>query len=246
MRCLSKKRVFHNAGWLKGFSLVEAVTALIILALFSSSVLVVVSRSMASAADSALRMQAFEVARENMETLLAKDTVEETTEYGDSDRYPEIQWETTVGTFYEPVTTRMWAQAVCAAEYTDSEGEKQKIELTHWLTDLTAEEMLKIVEQKQKLKEKLAEEGRTEEKPPSEEDLKKETAEDKQKQEEKQQDEDKQDQNKQQEQDEGKEKQPQTQKPERTYCGYTEADLLQLYRTNPTEFWKIMWNCEDF
>ncbi len=148
MKCLSKKELFYNGGCLRGFSLVEAVTALIILALFSSSVLVVISRSMASAADSAQRMQAFEVARENMEALLAKNSVEETTEYGNSDRYPEIQWETTVTTFYEPATSRIWAQAVCNAEYIDSEGEKQKVELTHWLTDISKEQLLEMLKNK--------------------------------------------------------------------------------------------------
>ncbi len=131
----------------KGFSLVESATALIILALVSSSVLVVVNRSMASAADSQLRMQAFGVARENMEKLLAKDVVHEMAEYGSDDRYPEIQWSTAVEMFYEPLTMRMWIQAVCSAEYIDTAGETQTIELTHWLTDLTVEQLLKIMEQ---------------------------------------------------------------------------------------------------
>jgi len=132
------------------FSLVETVTALIILALISSSVLVVISRCMASTADSALRMQAFEVSRKNMETLLSKDSVAETVEYGSSDKYPEIQWQTTVETFYEPLTSRMWIQAVCSAEYTDSAGELQTVELTHWLTNLTKEQLLEIIKQRQK------------------------------------------------------------------------------------------------
>jgi hypothetical protein len=132
------------------FSLVETVTALIILALISSSVLVVINRCMTSVADSTLRMQAFELSRENMETLLSKSSVSEMAEYGSSDRYPEIQWQTTVGTFYEPLTARMWIQAVCSAEYTDSAGEQQTVELTHWLTDLTKEQLLEIIKQRHK------------------------------------------------------------------------------------------------
>ncbi|GAI98044.1 unnamed protein product [marine sediment metagenome] len=115
----------------------EALTALIILALVSSSVLVVINRCMASAADSALRMQAFEIARDNMETLLSKDSAEEMVEYGSSDKYPAIQWQTAVETFYEPMTERMWVRAVCSAEYADIAGDVQTIELTHWLTALT-------------------------------------------------------------------------------------------------------------
>jgi len=93
------------------FSLVEVVTALAILALISSSVLVVINRCVASTADLSLRMQAFEVARENMEKLLASTLVQEKIEYGESDKYPEITWHTVVETFYEPITARMWLSA---------------------------------------------------------------------------------------------------------------------------------------
>ena len=114
------------------FSLVEVVVALVILAFISSSVLVVINRYMAAAADSVLRMQAFEVARTNMEKLLTADSATDSVEFGTSEMYPDIEWETVVETFYEPLTSRMWVQAVCSAEYTDSEGEVQEIELTHW------------------------------------------------------------------------------------------------------------------
>jgi prepilin-type N-terminal cleavage/methylation domain-containing protein len=143
----------------KAFSLIEVLTALAILALVSSSVLVVINRCMASAADSALRMQAFEVARDNMETLLSRDSVKEMVEYGSSDKYPEIQWQTTVETFYEPVTERMWVRAICSAEYTDMTGDVQTIGLTHWLANLTKKQLLQIIEERKKQKERLAEEG---------------------------------------------------------------------------------------
>lgn len=135
------------------FTLTEVMTALVILAIVSSSVLVVINRCVASAADSALHMQAFEVARENMEKLLASDSVEETTDYGDSDKYPEIKWQTVVETFYEPITARMWVRAVCSAEYTDSIGETQTVELIHWLTDVTKGQLLQIMEQQQEQQE---------------------------------------------------------------------------------------------
>jgi len=129
----------------KAFSLIEVLTALAILALICSSVLVVINRCVASAADSALRMQAFEVARENMEKLLASPLVQETAEYGESDKYPEITWQTIVETFYEPITARMWVRGVCSAEYIDTEGQEQTVELTHWLTDLTQRQLLDIM-----------------------------------------------------------------------------------------------------
>ena len=134
------------------FTLVEVMTALVILAIISSSVLVVINRCMASAADSALRMQAFEVARDNMETLLSKDSVNEMVEYGSSVKHPEIQWKTAVETFYEPETEQIWVRANCSAEYADTAGDVQTIELTNWLTGLTKEQLLQMLEEKQKEK----------------------------------------------------------------------------------------------
>ena len=147
MKCRSKKILLYAPA----FSLVEAVTALIILALVSSSVMVVVNRCMASAADSELRMQAFEVARDNMETLLSKGTVEEMVEYGSSDKYPEIQWQTTVELFYDPTfeQTPIWVKGICSAEYADTAGQTQTVELTQWLTGLTREQLIGMIRQEQ-------------------------------------------------------------------------------------------------
>jgi type II secretory pathway pseudopilin PulG len=140
----------------KAFTLGEVVAALAILALVSSSVLVVINRCLTSAADSRLRLQALEVARENMEKLLSAGSVKETVEYGESDKYPQIKWETVVETFYEPITARMWIRGVCSAEYNDIEGESQTVELTHWLTDLTKEQLLQIMKEQEKEDEQLA------------------------------------------------------------------------------------------
>jgi hypothetical protein len=105
-----------------------------------------------------MHMQAFEVARKNMEELLTSDLVEESVEYGNSERYPDIQWETVVESFYEPLTDKMWIQAICSAEYTDSEGEVRKIELTHWLTDLTKAQTQQILARQEEEQERLANE----------------------------------------------------------------------------------------
>lgn len=131
----------------KGFSLVEILMALAVLALTSSSVLIVIDRCVASAAASALKMQAFEVARENMEMLLASPSVKESVEYGESDTYPTITWQTVVETFYEPITERMWLRGVCSAQYSDPNGNEQSVELTHWLTDLSKEQLLEMMKQ---------------------------------------------------------------------------------------------------
>jgi hypothetical protein len=111
--------------------------AVALLAFIGSSVWLVMERCTASAADSIQRMRAFEIARENMEKLLGSDSVQEMTEYGVSEKFQDIRWQTTVESFYEPLTSRMWARAVCSAEYTDSGGETKNVELTHWLTSLT-------------------------------------------------------------------------------------------------------------
>jgi hypothetical protein len=108
-----------------------------LLAFIGVSVWLVLERCTASAADSIQRMRAFEIARENMEKLLGSDSVQEGTEYGISEKFQDIRWQTAVESFYEPVTSHMWARAVCSAEYTDSGGETKDVELTHWLTRLT-------------------------------------------------------------------------------------------------------------
>jgi prepilin-type N-terminal cleavage/methylation domain-containing protein len=136
LKCYNKKAAF---------SLVEVVTALAILALISSSVFVVIDRCVTLATDSTLHIQAFEVARENMEKLLASSSIEEGVEYGQSDKHPGIVWQTIVETFYEPITARMWIRGVCVAEYEDTQGQEQKVELTHWLTDLTRGQLLEIM-----------------------------------------------------------------------------------------------------
>lgn len=141
MICRSNRSDTHN----RAFSLVEVMAAAAILGLVSSSVIVIVSRCAVSGANSALQIQAFEVARENMEKLLASDSLEETAEYGESELYPGIEWETTVETFYEPITARMWVKGVCLARYRDFEDQEQTVELTHWLTDLTKEQLLKMM-----------------------------------------------------------------------------------------------------
>jgi type II secretory pathway pseudopilin PulG len=150
----------QNSKFKTAFSLVETVTALIILAITTSSVLVVINRCVSSTADLAIRRQAFEVARDNMETVLTSTSVSEMVEVGTSDKYPQIQWQTTIEPFYEPITERMWVQATCSAEYTDTAGELQTVELTHWLTDLTKEQLLEIIEQKQLEEQRLAEESK--------------------------------------------------------------------------------------
>ena len=153
----SKKNLFSASTHRRAFSLIEVMTALVILALVSSSVLVVISRCMASATDSTLRMHAFEAVRENVEKLLASEQVTLMTEYGISDKYPQIQWQTSVETFSEPATSQMWLRVISSAVYIDSAGQEQTIEITHWLTKLTEQQVQMILQEQEKQKQQLAE-----------------------------------------------------------------------------------------
>lgn len=137
----------HRRSAEAAFCLMEVVAALTILVFLTISILSVYDRCMTAAADTTLKMQAFEIARENMENLLATDSVELKVENGQSELYPDILWQTTVESFYEPLTSRTWLTATCTADYIDTSGNEQTIELKHWLTELSQEDMKKITDQ---------------------------------------------------------------------------------------------------
>ena len=80
----------------KAFTLIESMAAIALLAFICVSVWVVLERCTAAAVDSTQRMRAFEIARDNMEKLLGADSVQESTEYGTSEKYPDIRWQTAV------------------------------------------------------------------------------------------------------------------------------------------------------
>jgi len=130
------RRTRRNSGR-HGFSLLEVLTALAILAFVSSSVLVVIDRCVVAATESTLRAEAFVVARENMEKILVLNSVSETVEYGVSDTNRNISWQTVVEAFSEPIEGAMWIRAVCSAEFEDTAGETQTVKLEHWITELT-------------------------------------------------------------------------------------------------------------
>ena len=129
----------------EGFTLIEALAASSILVFIGINVWIVIDRCVNSTANTTLKMQAFEVARENMEKLLSQNVVTESAEYGISERYPQIQWEKVVENFYEPINAQMWLKAVCISKYYDMEGQEQSVELTHWLTSLTKDQLLQIM-----------------------------------------------------------------------------------------------------
>ncbi len=147
---------------LSGFTIVEAMAAVTILGIIASSVLMVITNCSVSTIDARLKMQAFETARENMEELLTKKIISPQSDLGYSEKYSDIQWSTTVETFYEPVNKDMWVRAICTAEYEDSNGETKEVELTHWLTKLNENEiksMNSAIEKAKELAKKLMDQG---------------------------------------------------------------------------------------
>jgi Tfp pilus assembly protein PilV len=131
-----------------GFTLVEAMASVTLLAFIGAGVWIVVEQCSISAADSAQKMRAFETARDNMEKLLAGTAVEESTEYGTSEQYPDIRWQTTVETFYMPANSKIWVRAVASVDYTDSSGKTQTISLTNWLTELSDDQVTQLSDRK--------------------------------------------------------------------------------------------------
>jgi prepilin-type N-terminal cleavage/methylation domain-containing protein len=134
----------------RAFTLVEIIAALTIIGVTLSAVITLMNRCIGATIDHRTKAVAFRIARNNMEYLLSTTTAEESAEFGADEYNPDIQWETVVETFTEPVKSKIWLRAVCSASYTDKEGERQSIELEHWLTDLTDAQQKQLNEQKKR------------------------------------------------------------------------------------------------
>jgi len=119
------------------FTLLEVLTSLVILAFASTSVLMVINRCMVAAADSSFQMEAFQLARENMERALVAESLTENVEYGTSERHADISWTLVTEAFNDSTTGQMWVRVVSSAEYPDALGETQTVELVHWVTMLS-------------------------------------------------------------------------------------------------------------
>jgi prepilin-type N-terminal cleavage/methylation domain-containing protein len=134
----------------KAFTFMEVVAALAILSVITFGVLVVINRGVASMLEGQARAQAFDLARENMEKLLTADSVTDMSEFGTHELNDEIEWETVVEPFDEPVDSEMWIRAVCTASYLDRYDERQTIELVQWLTNVSATIQRQILDQRKR------------------------------------------------------------------------------------------------
>jgi hypothetical protein len=50
----------------------------------------------------------------------------------------------------------MWVRGVCSASFRDVEGQEQAVELTHWLTDVSKDQLLKMMNEPDPEQESLA------------------------------------------------------------------------------------------
>lgn len=163
MGLLVKSKIEHywpiNSG---GFTLIEVAAALLILSLILTSAMVVMSQTTQSMIDLRSQTQAFAVARQNMEKLLSSASVTDMSEFGVLETNPDVTWQTIVEPFYEPISKRMWIRGVCVSGYTDSKGQRQTLELSCWLTGLTAEQIRQILAQQKRIEKLLEEFSQTE------------------------------------------------------------------------------------
>ena len=131
----------------KAFTLVEIAVAIVVVGLIVSSAMAIIDRLVGAMTDMRLRSEAFEIARNKMETLLAQSKVQDLTDYGTSETRPDIQWQTTIEPFYEPITHQMWIRAVSSAGFNDSKGKFQSVDLEHWITNLSPQLVKQILDQ---------------------------------------------------------------------------------------------------
>lgn len=146
-----------------GFTLVEVAAALVILSMLISSALVVMSRITSGMVDLQSETQAFSIARQNLEKLLSATTVSDMTEYGVVETNPDMDWELVVEPFYEPISNRMWIRGLSSASYTSSSGDRKTVELTCWLTGLTAQQIRQILDQQKRQEEFMKQYSESEE-----------------------------------------------------------------------------------
>lgn len=162
MKCCSKQPALRGRSARGGFTLIEVAAAILILSSILATTLVVMNNCVGGAIDLRNQSRAFELARENLEFLLTANQCKENLEYGFDEINPEVQWQLSVEPFYEPISNRMWIRAVSSAEYVDSKGERQTVELQHWLTGLTARQ-IQMIQAQQKLEEDFLDSLYTEE-----------------------------------------------------------------------------------
>jgi len=135
-----------SRGLRRGFSLMETLVAIQILTLMCTGIVVVMNRCTETVTNLSREGDALEEARDQMERILARASVQESVESGPSERFAGIEWQTAVEVFDEPVEGTTWARAVCSSQYEDANGQTQTLTLTCWLTRLTEAQLAQLRE----------------------------------------------------------------------------------------------------
>ncbi len=140
-----------------GFTLIEALTALVIVGFTCGTVLVVINDSVDSISDQSSRLEAIEVARENMESMTSQTVLKEFAETGLSELYPNIEWTKTVVVTPFPGASRLWLMATSTANFYNSENELEEVKFESWLAPLTPQQEKLVMQDKQLEQKYLAE-----------------------------------------------------------------------------------------
>jgi len=140
-----------------GFTLIEALTALVIVGFICGTVLVVINDSVDSIADQSSRLEAIEVARENMEAMTSQSVLQESVETGMSDIYPDIEWTKSVEVVEFPGGSRMWMKAVSSANFYNSANELEEVKFENWLAPLTEQQQKLVLKDRQSEQQYLSE-----------------------------------------------------------------------------------------
>ena len=140
-----KQVQIYNQRIQKGFTVLEALMAVLVIGFVASSIMVVMDNSISSLTEIKLRTQAFELARENMEMMLTGDSVTEISDSGTSDINPEIAWEISIKAQQASSTDGViWVKAKSSASYRDSNDDLETIEFEQWITSLTKSQSKQI------------------------------------------------------------------------------------------------------
>jgi prepilin-type N-terminal cleavage/methylation domain-containing protein len=151
MNYLSNNNLFARRSRTIGFTLVEVAMSIAILGIIASSAIVVMNNCIESAIDVRKKVLAFNLARENMETLLAEKSLSEMIDFGVSEIDPEITWELTTEVIQQQYTDDWFLEARSVALYTNGKGEEEKVEFIHWASTLTEGQIKQIQERDEKM-----------------------------------------------------------------------------------------------
>lgn len=137
--------------------MVEALTALVIVGFTCGTVLIVINNSLDSMSDQESRLRAIDVARENIESLLAQTSLKEFSETGLSDLYPDIEWSRGIEVVEFQGTSDLWMKAFSTANFYNTDNELEEIEFINWLAPLTDQQQKQVLQDRQKEDEYLEE-----------------------------------------------------------------------------------------